>query len=308
MADAIAGTTVAFVGLGAMGLPMAANLQAAGFTLRVYNRTAGKAATLADQGATVCETPGEAVSGAQVVVSMLADDAAVEAVTSDDDGILNALEPGGVHLSMSTLSPDAARRLSQLHDLHESYYVAGPVFGRPDAAKAGKLWILLSGDADAKAKVAPLCAAMGQGTFDLGDDPAAATVVKVCNNFLIGAAIAAMGEAFTLAEKAGVDRQQMYEILTQTTFAAPVYVNYGKLIAPESFEPAGFSLPLGQKDIRLAQEMGRDLQVPLPTANLVQDRLTAARAKGRDELDWACLTLESSEAAGLEAGRLNRKP
>lgn len=298
--------TIAFVGLGTMGGPMAHNIARAGFNLRVYNRTQSRAESLRAEGALVCDSPGEAATGAEIVVSMLSDDAAVEAVTSDDDGILNALPPGGIHLSMSTLSADAARRLSQLHDLHDQTYVAGPVFGRPDAAAAGKLWILLSGDPSAKAQVGPVCAAMGQGTLDLGDDPTSAHIVKICNNFLIGAAIAAMGEAFTLAERSGVDRKLLYEILTKTTFAAPVYVNYGRLIASETFTPSGFGLPLGQKDIRLAEELARDLQVPLPLAHLVQDRLTSARAKGRDDQDWACLTLESSEAAGLEPGRLNR--
>jgi len=294
---------IGFVGLGAMGFPMARNLLAAGYGLRVFNRTRAKAEPLKAAGAVICDTPGNAADGVNVVVTMLADDAAVEEVTAGDNGILTCLDPGCVHLSMSTISPDTARHLASLHDLHDTHYVAGPVFGRPDAATAKKLWVVLSGNADARASARSVAEALGQGVFDLGDDPAAAHVVKLCGNFLLGAAIEAMAEAFTLAEKAGVDRNAAYTVLTQTLFANPIYQNYGRLIAGEVYEPAGFSLPLGQKDIALAQRIGSATHTPLPLANLLQDRLTAARAKGRGHLDWSALALEASEAAGLDPAR-----
>lgn len=294
------GETVGFIGMGRMGVPMALNLRAAGYGLRVYNRTAAKAEPLVQEGAKLCESPAQAAEGVQVVITMLSDDATVEAVVIEDEGILNGLAPGGIHLSMSTIGPETSRRLSDLHNLHDTHYLAAPVSGRPEAAAAKKLWVLLSGDdEDAKAVVRPLLDALGQGVFDLGADPGGANVAKLCGNFLIGAAIAAMGEAFTLAEKNGVDRQAVYEMLTQTIFACPAYQVYGKLVASEIYEPAGFSLPLGIKDIKLAQEVAEASDTPLPLAGLVHDRLIAARAKGREQQDWAVLARESSEAAGI---------
>jgi len=286
-----------------MGFPMAQNLLAAGYSLLVYNRTRTRAEPLAAAGATICATPGDAADGVDVVITMLADDAAVEEVTAGDDGILSCLDPDGVHLSMSTISPDTARHLASLHDLHDTRYVAGPVFGRPNAAAAKKLWVMLSGDATACAQVRPVAEALGQGVFDVGDDPGAANVVKLCGNFLIAAALEAMAEAFTLAEKAGVDRTAAYSVLTQTLFANPLYQNYGRLIASETYEPAGFALPLGQKDIALVQQIGRATHTPLPLASLLMDHLTAARARGRDHMDWSALALAASEAAGLAPAR-----
>jgi 3-hydroxyisobutyrate dehydrogenase and related beta-hydroxyacid dehydrogenases len=292
--------TLGFIGVGAMGLPMATNLLAAGFPLRVYNRTAHKAAPLAEQGATVCESPAEVAEGAGIVLTILADDAAVEAVTLGEEGLLDALEPGGLHLSMSTISPATAKRLAQLHDLHDTVYLGAPVFGRPDAAAAKGLRVLVSGgDAAVRERVRPVLEALGNGVFDFGDDPAAAHVVKVCGNFLIGAAIEAMAEGYTLAEKNGVDRQAFHDFLTQTIFACAIHQNYGKLVAAHAYEPAGFTVPLGLKDATLARDLAWQSQTPLPLAGIVQDRLLAARAKGRDTMDWACLALESSEAAGL---------
>jgi 3-hydroxyisobutyrate dehydrogenase-like beta-hydroxyacid dehydrogenase len=296
--------TIGFIGLGAMGFPMAQNLLAAGYGLRVYNRTRAKATPLEEAGAIVCDTPGAASDSVDVVVTMLADDAAVEEVTAGDNGILTCLDPDGVHLSMSTVSPDTSRHLASLHDLHDTHYVAGPVFGRPEAAAAKNLWVMLSGSAAGRAIARPVAEALGQGVSDLGDDPAAANVVKLCGNFLIGAAIEAMAEAFTLAEKAGIDRAAACSVLTQTLFASPVYKYYGRLIAAETYQPAGFALPLGQKDINLVQQIGRATRTPLPLASLLLDHLTAARAKDRDHMDWSALALEASEAAGLKPDRL----
>lgn len=295
--------TIGFIGLGSMGLPMATNLQAAGFGLRVYNRTSGKATALVNAGAILCESPGEAAEGVDIVISMLSDDTAVESVTIAEDGILNYLAPGGIHLSMSTIAPDTARRLADLHALRDTTYLGGPVYGRPDVAAAGKLNLLLSGDSEAKVRVRPVQEAMGRAIWDFGDDPVAAHVVKVCGNFMIGAAIAAMGEAYTLAEKNSIDRQAFHEMMSQTVFGCPVYQSYGKLIAAEEYDEVGFSVPLGQKDIRLAQQLGQLTFTPMPLAALVQEKLVATRAKGRDNQDWAALALESSEAAGLDPKR-----
>lgn len=296
--------TLGFIGLGAMGLPMAANLIRAGYPLRVYNRTAAKAEPLLALGATVCESPAEVAEAASVVFTMLADDRAVESATLGDDGLLHTLASDGVHVSCSTISPALARHLSTLHDLHDQHYVAAPVYGRPPVAEAGQLWIMLSGaDASVRARIRPYLGAISGGVRDFGDAPDAAHVVKVCGNYMIGVAIEAMGEAFTLAEKSGVPRDAVYEFLTQTVFACPVYQNYGKLIASETYEPAGFTLPLGLKDVSLAQTLADETLTPLPFAGIVHAQLVAARAKGRDGHDWSTLAREVSEGAGLAPDR-----
>lgn len=295
---------VGFVGLGAMGLPMATNLVRAGYSLRVYNRTASKAESLSALGATVCESPAEVAEEASVVFTMLADDRAVESATIGDDGILHTLPSDGIHISCSTISPALARHLSTLHDLHDQHYVAAPVYGRPPVAEAGKLWIMLSGaDNSVRERARSFLAPLSGGVQDFGDAPDAAHVVKVCGNYMIGVAIEAMGEAFTLAEKSGVSRQDIFSFLTQSVFACPVYQNYGKLIASETYEPAGFTLPLGLKDVSLAQTLADETLTPLPFAGILHAQLVAARAKGRDEQDWSTLAREVSEAAGLSPER-----
>ena len=296
--------TLGFVGLGAMGQPMAANLCRAGFAVRVYNRTAAKAAPLAALGATVCETPAEVAEAAAVVFTMLSDDGAVEGATIGDDGILHTLPAGGVHVSCSTISPGLARHLARLHDLHDQHYVAAPVYGRPDVAAAGKLWLMVSGaDGAVRERLAPFFAPLAQSVTDFGDAPDAAHVVKVCGNYLIGAAVQAMGEAFTLAEKGGVSRQATFDMLTQSVFACAVYKNYGKQIAVETYEPAGFPLPLALKDMKLARDLGDETQTPLPLAGVLIAGITAALAKGRDAHDFAGLAREVSESAGLSPER-----
>ena len=297
--------TLGFVGLGAMGLPMAQNLLQAGYRLRVYNRTAEKAEPLRRLGAVVCETPAEVASGTEIVFSMLADDAALENATAGEDGLLHTLGAGGVHLSCSTISPDLARRLSDLHDLHDQRFVAAPVYGRPPVAAAGQLWMMLSGaDAATRERVKPFLAPLSKSVHDFGDAPDAANVVKVCGNFMISAAIEAMGEAFTLAEKSGVNRQDVYAFLTQSVFACTAYQSYGKMIAAEQYEPAGFALPLGLKDVMLAETLAAQTLTPLPLAAIVRAHLIAARAKGRDAEDWSTLAREVSESAGLKPGRV----
>src|SRR3979490_135681 len=199
--------TVGFIGLGGMGLGMATNLLKAGFGLRVYNRTAEKARPLLEQGARLARSPAEAAEPGGVVVTMVSDDRALEAVTLGANGLLGRLGDG-VHLSMSTIAPHTARRLAVLHRERGAGYVASPVFGKPDVAAQGKLWIASSGDVAARARVRPLQEAMGQRIVDFGDDPGAANVIKLAGNFMFGAAIEAMAEAFTLVQKHGVPRRQ----------------------------------------------------------------------------------------------------
>jgi 3-hydroxyisobutyrate dehydrogenase-like beta-hydroxyacid dehydrogenase len=290
--------TVGFIGLGLLGLPMARALARAGFPLRVYNRTPEKAASVEALGAQRVDTPREAAAGG-IVITVVADDAALREVTAGENGFLGALGEGGVHISCSTIAPSTASELAQQHAQHGELYLGTPVFGRGDAADAGALRICVSGDDRAKEKARPLLEALGQAIFDFGDDPAAANVVKLAGNFLIAGAVEAMAEAYTMAEKNGVSRQAVHELFSQTLFACPIYQNYGRMVAEHAYTPAGFYLPLGLKDVQLFENVGYRSRVPTPLAGIVRDRMLASLAKGREEMDWTSFALEISESAGL---------
>jgi 3-hydroxyisobutyrate dehydrogenase-like beta-hydroxyacid dehydrogenase len=291
---------IGFVGVGAMGLPMAANLIAAGFHLTVYNRTASKAQPLVARGAHRAARAGDVAHPGGIVVSMLADDASVRALVTGQDALAEHLAPDGIHISMSTVSPAATRELAAYHAAHGSTMVAAPVFGRPNAAQAKQLRICVSGAADAKARVKPILEAMGPEVFDFGDDTGAANVVKLAGNFMIAAALEAMGEAVAMMRKSGVDPAAALEMLARTIFAAPVYQGYGPIIAHARFAPAGFRLPLGLKDIDLAIQTAREAGVPMPLASLIRDRFVSAIAKGRAELDWSAIALGAADDAGIK--------
>lgn len=291
--------TIAFLGLGSMGTPMAKNLVAAGYRVHVYNRSLEKGQPLVELGAELARTPAGAVTTGGIVFSMLANDQAVEEVVLGDHGILSQLGTDGIHVSMSTIAPATAQKLAEQHQQHGSHYIAAPVFGRPEAAAAAKLWVCTSGNAAAKTRIEPMLKAMGQGIFDFGEEVGAANIVKLSGNFLIMSAIEAMAEAFTLAEKNGIDRTKIAELFGQTLFACPIYQNYGRMVAQQQYEPAGFKLSLGLKDVTLALQVAQANQVPMPLANLVQNRLLTSVAKGRADLDWTGFALEVSDDAGL---------
>jgi 3-hydroxyisobutyrate dehydrogenase-like beta-hydroxyacid dehydrogenase len=232
------------------------------------------------------------------VVTMLADDAAVEGVTLGDAGVVATLPAGALHVSASTIGVATAERLTAAHGAAGQSFVAAPVFGRPEAAAARKLVIVAAGAPDALDDAAPLFAALGQRTVRFGDTPSAANLVKVSGNFLIASAIEALGEAVALVTKAGVDRRQYLDMLTTTLFAAPVYQSYGAIIADERWEPAGFAAPLGLKDVRLALAAGETLRVPLPLASLLRDRFLELLARGDAHLDWSAIARLAADAAG----------
>ena len=290
---------IGFIGLGSMGLPLAANLLESGYKLRVYNRTAAKAQSLVEKGAIAVNTPAEVVEPGGIVISILSNDQALEDVVMGNQGLLSTLTAEGIHLSMSTVAPSTAQKLAEHHIQKGAHYLAAPVFGRPDAVAARKLWLTLSGNEAAKARVRPLLEKVGQGIFDFGDDPGAANVVKLAGNFLIISAIEAMAEAFTLAEANGIDRTQIANLFGQTLFACPIYQNYGRMIAQQQYEPAGFKLSLGLKDVTLALQTAKASQMPMPLASLLHDRLLTAVANGKGNLDWTGLGLTASEEAGM---------
>ncbi|MCW2651867.1 MAG: beta-hydroxyacid dehydrogenase, 3-hydroxyisobutyrate dehydrogenase [Mycobacterium sp.] len=288
---------VGFIGLGQMGSGMALNLAKAGHNETVYNRSPEKMEPLVQAGARPAKSVADACRG-EVVFTMLADDAAVEAVTFGDDGILASLSKGATHISSSTISTALSERLTQAHADAGQNFLAAPVFGRPDAARAGKLFIIVAGAADTIEKMSPLFDVIGQRTFTVSDTPKNANLVKLSGNFLIAVVIESLGEAMALVSKAGVDKHAYLEVLTSTLFGAPVYKTYGGLIADEQFEPPGFAAPLGLKDVRLALTAGEELRVPLPFASLVRDRFITLLAHGGDKLDWAAV----GSVAAWEAG------
>jgi len=281
---------------------MAANLLDAGHELRVWNRTAGKADDLLRQGARFAATPADAVEEGGIVVTMLSDDAALRAVTEGPAGLAAGLGRDGVHVSMSTVSPATADALDFLHRKLGGHYLSAPVFGRPEAAAAQKLSILAAGSAPALDRAQALFDAMGQKVFPLGEKPALANVVKLSGNFMIMAALEAMAEACTLGEKYGLKRSTVIEVLTQTLFPAPLYVNYGKAVAEHAYTPAGFKLALGLKDANLVLAAADAVQCPMPLAQLAKHRFLSSVAKSRGEIDWSGIALEVAEDAGLPVG------
>jgi 3-hydroxyisobutyrate dehydrogenase-like beta-hydroxyacid dehydrogenase len=289
--------TLGFIGLGKLGLPIAEQLMAAGYALRVYNRTAEKAAPLAARGAIAVKSPAGTVTAGGTVLSVVADDRALLEVASDD--FCEALATG-IHISMSTVSPVTSRTLSERHARFGGRFVAAPVFGRPEAAAAKKLWICTSGATASKDAVKPVFDAIGQGVFDFGEEVGAANVVKLAGNFLITAAIEAMAEASAMAEKNGVSRADLLNMFSSTIFNCPIYVNYGKGIINSQFEPAGFAIPLILKDMHLVQKTASDARAPMPIVNLLIDRYLTMLAKGLDRYDAVALAQGAAEDAGLK--------
>lgn len=290
---------VGFIGLGNMGAGMAANLLKAGHEVTVYNRTASKAQALAQQGARLAAEIADACRG-EAVITMLADDGAVESVVLGEKGVVASLGPGAIHVSSGTISVALADRMTAAHAEAGQKFVSAPVFGRPEAAAAAKLFVVAAGAADAVERCTPLFEGIGQKTFLFGTKPSLANLVKLSGNFLIAAVIESLSEAMTLVAKGGIDRKQYLDFLTSTLFNAPVYKTYGSLVAERKFEPAGFLAPLGLKDVRLMLAAGEGLRVPLPLASLVRDKFLTLLARGGEKLDWSAVSLVAAEQAGLE--------
>ncbi len=291
---------IGFIGLGSMGLPMVLNLLKSNLKVKVYNRTPEKARDAVAAGAQQMDRAADVATVGGIVITMVSNDKALEEVVFEKDGIGKKLGVGGIHLSMSTVSPKTSRKLASYHEQQGSYYVASPVFGRPEAASAQKLFLLSSGHRDAKERVKPLQNALGQQVFDISEEPGGANVIKLGGNFMIMAAMEAMAESFNLAEKNGIDRQLAAEVYASTLFNCTVYQGYGQMIAKKSFEPAGFQLSLGFKDCNLVLDEANSTKTPMPLASLLHDRLLASIAKGRETHDWSALARVASEEAGLE--------
>jgi 3-hydroxyisobutyrate dehydrogenase-like beta-hydroxyacid dehydrogenase len=289
---------VGFIGLGRMGTPMALNLLNAGHRVIVYNRTLGKAEALALKGAQVAGRVADACRG-DVLITMLSDDAAVEDVVFGEGGALYALGRNAIHISMSTIGVALSDRLAEAHAKVGQDYVAAPVFGRPEAAAAAKLFIIAASAEAALARCQPLFDVLGQETFVVGARPSMANVVKLSGNFLIASVLESLGEAFALVRKSGIDPQRYLGILTGTLFSAPVYRTYGTIIAAGSVPANGFKTSLALKDMRLALAAADARTVPMPAASLIRDHLIEAVAHGEGNADWSGLARLAARRAGL---------
>ena len=289
---------VGFIGLGNMGAAMAGSLLRAGHEVTVYNRTPSKAQGMIDRGANLAARVADACQD-DAVITMLADDEAVEHVVFGEDGVLQNLGQGTIHVSMSTISVALGERLADVHATDGRRFVAAPVFGRPDVAAQGKLFIIAAGEPEVVGFCMPLFDAMGQKTIPVGEVPQAANLVKLSGNFLIASVMEALSEAMALIRKAGIDPRQYFELLTSTLFTGPVFTNYGGLISRQEYKPAGFAAPLGEKDIRLALAAAETLRVPMPLASLVHDRLQTVIGRGGEQLDWSAVGQLAANDAGL---------
>ena len=290
---------IGFLGLGRMGAAIATNLLHAGHEVAVWNRTADKARALIDAGATLATSPRQAAAGRQVVFTSLADDAALNAVLGGELGLLAGLAPGALHISLSTIAVASAEEIATLHAARGQRFISAPVFGRPDAA-AAKLFVVAAGATADLELAMPLLQAIGQRVFQVGATASAANLVKLCGNFMILAAIESMAEAMALAEKSGVTRAQLLEVLTGTLFGAPAFHTYGAILRDDRFRPAGFAAPLGLKDMRLVREAAQSKRVSMPLLRLLQDHLLETLAKEGEDIDWSGIGRTIAKNAGLE--------
>lgn len=287
---------IAFIGIGRMGSGMARNLIRAGYELAVFNRTIEKAREI--EGARVAESPAEACRDAEAAISMLADDPAVEAVVFGERGIAAGLPEGATHISSSTISTAMARRLEAAHRTRKQGYLSAPVFGRPEAAEGKKLVVVPAGSREWIEKFEPVFEALGRATFIAGSEPWQANAAKLCGNFMIASMLEAFGEAYATLRKAEVDPHKFLEIMN-ALFQSPVYANYGQIVADERFEPAGFALKLGLKDVRLVLATAEECASPMPMASVIRDRFLDAMAHGQGEMDWSSIARAAARQAGI---------
>jgi 3-hydroxyisobutyrate dehydrogenase-like beta-hydroxyacid dehydrogenase len=291
---------VGFIGLGRMGQAMARRLIDAGHDVAVFNRTPEKLNALVAAGAKPVPSIAEAASYGACVFTMLADDAALKDVAEQKDGLLQTLPRGSIHLCAGTHGMALIQVLREAHAAAGQIMVACPMLGRPAVVEAGQAGIVVAGPAESLTLCRPLFAAVSRRAFEAGSDPAAATAIKIANNFVLGCAIEAMGEGFSLVRKYGVAPPVFLDVMTDGLFAAPAYKIYGKIIAEEAYETVGQMAVLGLKDANLALAAGESVGVPLPSGNVWRDRLVGALAHGDGGCDWAVMAREQARASGLE--------
>ncbi|QDK37299.1 NAD(P)-dependent oxidoreductase [Bdellovibrio sp. NC01] len=290
---------IGFMGLGHMGAKMAARLLDKGFDLTVYNRTPEKAEPLVAKGAKIAYSPLD-LHDCHIIISMVADDKALENLVYGERGLLKVLEPGTIHISMSTISPALADHMEADHHMCNSFFVGAPVFGRPEAAAEGKLFIMTGCDDQLLKSCQKIFDALSQKVFHVSEDPAHAHLTKVLGNFMLISSIQMLSEALALAQKSGLDQKLFLEAMTGSIFSAPIFKNYGSMIVDKMYEKnVAFALPLALKDLRLAQEAAASARSPLPMASHVHDQVMTAIARGMAEMDLSALGKFAAENAGV---------
>jgi 3-hydroxyisobutyrate dehydrogenase-like beta-hydroxyacid dehydrogenase len=290
--------TLAFLGLGRMGIGIAKQLAAKGHTLAVWNRTAGRAASLAEH-ARVATTIADAVVDAEIVFTMLADDRAAREVVEGNGGLLARMATGTIHVSLSTISVALARQLAAAHTGAGQGYVSAPVFGRPSAAESGQLLIAAAGPHDQLSRAMPALHDFSRQVVVLGERPEQANAMKLAGNFLIASAIEALAEAFAFAKRHDIEPATVLDTVNEGLLKSPIYKTYGTILAERQFSPPGFAMPLGLKDIRLVLEAADEARVPMPLASLIHDHLLSGLARGKGELDWSAFGEVVAENAGI---------
>lgn len=283
---------IGFIGLGNLGTPIAENLLEQHNGMLVYNRTIEKAKHLESKGAKVCSSVKELAASCDIVFTIISNDAAVKEITEGEDGIAKNLKQGGIHVSMSTILPATSEALFKLHQQYGNYYIASPVAGRPEAARDKKLNFMVSGDDAIITKIKPLLNDAGAvNIWEYGNEPGSSNVAKLCTNYMIQAALQSMSEAIQLADKSGIDKQQLMKMLTSTLFNCGIYINYGKLVLEEAFKPAAFSLELGLKDATLIKKQAEITGAKMPLGNLIQQEYQQLFDDGYKDYDWSALGL-----------------
>ncbi len=277
---------IGFLGLGQMGTPMALRLVAAGHELTVWNRSEGRADPLIKEGAVLAGTPAEAELGAEAVITMLFDDAATENVLFGDNGLMDALSPGALHISCSTISVALSERLTEEHARRGHQFVAAPVFGRPNIAEEGRLWIVVAGAEDAVTKARPLFEPFSRGVSVVGEEPRQAHAVKLGGNFMISAMIHSMSEAFVYAKAQGVDPEAFIETINHALFQSPLYEAYAKVMLHPPEHP-GATMGLGAKDLKLLREAAASRGASLSLADNMAEIFAEAQRIGIGGEDWA---------------------
>jgi len=291
---------IGFIGLGRMGQGIANRLLGNGHDLVAYNRSPGKAGELVKAGARLASSIADACEGREIVMTMLADDTALNEVVLVPGGLRDMLPAGAIHMVMGTHGVDSIRLLTAAHAEAKQSLVAAPVLGRPDVAAAGQLGIVVAGPTEAVRRCTPLLQVIGRRTFEAGDDPANATVIKLANNFMIACALESMGEAFSLVRKFGVAPAALQDVLTNGSFSAPIFKIYGQIMVEETYDKPGFTANLALKDANLVLAAANAAQVPMPSASVVHDRLLGAIAHGDGEKDWGVMAREQARASGLD--------
>jgi 3-hydroxyisobutyrate dehydrogenase-like beta-hydroxyacid dehydrogenase len=285
---------IGFIGLGNLGTPIAMNLLESGNKILVYNRSIQKTIPLKEKGALVAKDPAELAAQCDIVFSIVSDDAAIRSLCEGQGGLIQHLKKKSIHVSMSTILPETAELLAKAHEEKEQYYLAAPVFGRPEAAVQKKLNFAISGQPEIRKKVEPILKQAGAfAVWDFGDSIRAANTIKLCGNYLIAAAINAIGESISLANSSGINATQMWSMLGQTLFNAPVYQNYSKIILEKKFEPASFTAKLGLKDLNLVLHQANSVNQPMPLAELVRENMQILVDTGRQDMDWSAIGLLS---------------